>query len=274
MLGRRQSRRAGAAASGLISRTRWASVAVDPITNTRSCSSGAAPGPSGPPSGDSTPDRRCSHTAGRWSSTVHRRPPDRWSASPLGRDGPNGPDRLRACGRPKSRPRARPWSTDPPPSPAHGTPRLSVDRRSGGPPARTSCSGVRRWGIHHPLRSSTNSRHPSWLQRGCPTETPSPPATGCPAPRSTTPGRSLRGATQTCELSQGIDGWSQVTQVSQRPSGDGRGAVTKSPRSTRDTTDWDPSVGSATSRWAAEEPSTRSSIETNQWPDGVTRLSA
>ena len=88
------------------------------------------------------------------------------------------------------------------------------------------------------------------------------------------PGPSMRGATQTSELSQGMDGWSQVTQASQRPSGDGRGAVTKSPRSTRGTTDWDPSVGSATSRWPVVDFSTRSSIETNHRPDGVTRPSA
>ena len=65
-----------------------------------------------------------------------------------------------------------------------------------------------------------------------------------------------------------MDGWSQVTQASQRPSGDGRGAATKSPWSTRGTTDCDPSVGTATSRCPVVDVSTCSSTTPATGPRG------
>ena len=69
-------------------------------------------------------------------------------------------------------------------------------------------------------------------------------------------------------------GWSQATQASQRPSGEGRGADTKSGPETTGTTDWVPSTGSATRRCEVADPSTVSSIEINHRPELVRRPSA
>ncbi len=71
-----------------------------------------------------------------------------------------------------------------------------------------------------------------------------------------------------------MSGWSQVHQASHRPSGDGLGAATNAPSSTSTTRTPDPSVGTATTRWVAEVPDTRSSTDTSQRPSAVVRPSA
>ena len=73
-----------------------------------------------------------------------------------------------------------------------------------------------------------------------------------------------------------MDGWSQATQASHWPSGEGRGAATKSRPSTRGTTANEPSTATPTRRCrvSAAVGATRSSIDTSHRPDRVSRPSA
>ncbi len=137
-----------------------------------------------------------------------------------------------------------------------------------------SGGGAARAGNHHPERSSTTSRSPSRHHRGWPTEIPAPPTTVTVGPRETVPSPSWSAATRTADSSQGIAGWSQVVHASQRPSGDGRGAATKSPTATSGTSVGLPSSASATRRWSVPSGPRRSSTVRSQAPDGVTRPSA
>ncbi len=59
--------------------------------------------------------------------------------------------------------------------------------------------------------------------------------------------------THTADRSQDMCGWFHPTHANRAPSGDGRGAATKPPASTRVTTRRDPSVATATTRWPVPE---------------------
>ncbi len=84
------------------------------------------------------------------------------------------------------------------------------------PPAAISSDPIR-CGSHQPRWSSTKSRLPSRHQRGWPTELPPPPARRRSPPTTGAEPTSSRRATQSSELSQGMDGWSQATQASHTP---------------------------------------------------------
>src|SRR5664280_3211517 len=102
----------------------------------------------------------------------------------------------------------------------------------------------------------------------------SPPEMHRVGPRATVPADSTRGASISDERSQGIAGWSHATQASQRPSGDGRGADTKSVPSHRHTTFCDPAVDAATNLWTVPVGPTCSSTLISHRPDTVSRPSA
>ena len=143
-----------------------------------------------------------------------------------------------------------------------------------------------RYGSHHPVRSSTNTSAPSAPHRGWPTETPGPPATFVGSPSAMPPPSVRRAATSSRPASHGMSGWSQVTQASHRPSGDGRGAATKSPGCARTRAGPEPSRGTATRSWEVTSASVtrsppgphpspcRSATETSHRPSGVGRPSA
>jgi hypothetical protein len=89
-----------------------------------------------------------------------------------------------------------------------------------------SWPGVKRYRFHQSVRSDRNSSDPSGSHRGSSTDSPAPPATTVSSPEA-------RSRTTSSVSSHGIDGWSHCTQASAAPSGDSRGAATKSGPLTR-----------------------------------------
>src|SRR5664280_2303844 len=248
-------------------RQAWASVGVDPRTATVRTSTATTS--DRPTQGWSTSDT-CHPVASGPSSGGDR--PTRPSRPP---------DVRRAAMRPSANSatvcwastQSGPWYSTPPAAGSEGSRRGTASDGRG--PLPDSAPGGSRYGSHQPVRSSTNTRPPSAVQTGWPTDVPGPPATvtGSPTRGGSSPPAS--GATRTEEASHGMSGWSQVTQASQRPSGDGRGATTKSPSSTTVEDVAEPSTAMATRACVVRDPPargspTRSSTDRSQRPSGVT----
>src|SRR5665647_3941854 len=94
----------------------------------------------------------------------------------------------------------------------------------------------------------------------------SPPATRCGLAILIPESDSAKSANHSSDPSHDMWGWLQVTQAKCEPSGEGRGAATKSPASTRGTSRNEPSVATDTNRCPVPELPCRSSTQINQPP--------